>query len=126
MEVNALRMGASENSVLVMKALKFIDKKHKEGLDKKTVISFLNENVDGADLNMHDGATIFRRLNLKQNKVNGYVDIFNSIYQPDATLMTPEKLHNLEKAALQDNAIKSINKREKEAKSRRMAQYKIS
>ena len=109
-----------------MKALKFIDKKHKEGLDKKTVISFLNENVDGADLNMHDGATIFRRLNLKQNRVNGYVDIFNSIYQPDATLMTPEKLHNLEKAALQDNAIKSINKREKEAKSRRMAQYKIS
>ena len=52
MEVNALRMSASENSVQVMKALKFIDKKHKEGLDKKTVISFLNENVDGADLNM--------------------------------------------------------------------------
>ena len=95
-EINQLRMNASENSVLVMKALKFIDKKHKEGLDKKTVISFLNENVDGSDLNMHDGATIFRRLNLKQNGINGYVDIFNSIYQPDATLMTPEKLRDLE------------------------------
>ena len=92
MEVNALRMSANENSVLVMKALKFIDKKHKDGLDKKAVISFLNDNVSGADLNMHDGATIFRRLNLKQNGVNGYVDIFNSIYQPDATLMTPDKL----------------------------------
>ena len=99
-EIDQLRKKATENAVFVMKALKYIDRKHKDGLDKRAVMVFLNENVSGAELNIQDAATIFRRLHLKQNGINGYVNIYNAVYQPDATLMTAEKLQMLEEATL--------------------------
>ena len=63
-----------------MKALKFIDRKHKYGLDKRSIMVFLNENISGAELKIQDAATVFRRLHLKQNGVNGYVNIYNALY----------------------------------------------
>ena len=58
--------------------------------------------------------------------MNSYLSIYNAVYQPDATLMTADKLLLLEEATMQDKIYKSVSKKENERKQRRMAQFKIS
>ena len=56
---------SSKDSTHVLKALRFIDRKKRDSLDKKQLLVFLNSNMDDSQLKMSDTTTIFRRLNLK-------------------------------------------------------------
>ena len=58
---------------------------------------------------------------MKQNGVNGYLNIYNAVYQPDSTLMTAEKLLMLEEATCKDKMYKNMAKIGKEKKERKMA-----
>jgi len=49
----------------VIKALRFIDRKRKDGLDKKQLLVFFNSNMIDSQLKMADMTTIFKRLYLK-------------------------------------------------------------
>ena len=63
-----------------MKALRFIDRKRKDGIDKKQLLTFLNSNMDGSQLKMSDITTIFKRLSLKQTGLINYIDFYNAVY----------------------------------------------
>ena len=68
------------NSKHVLKALRFIDRKRRDGLDKKQLLVFLNSNVADSQLKMADVTTIFWRLRLKQSGCTNYIDFFNAVY----------------------------------------------
>ena len=71
---------ATKGSTHVLKALRFIDRKKKDGIDKKQLLVFLNSNIDDAQLKMSDVTTIFRRLGLKQTGSINYIDFYNAVY----------------------------------------------
>ena len=78
-ELEAIK-ATSKDSTHVLKALRFIDRKRNDSLDKKQLLTFLNSNIDDAQLKMNDITTIFRRLNLKQAGEINYIDFFNAVY----------------------------------------------
>ena len=72
--------GNSKDSTSVLKALRFIDRKRKDAIDKKQLLVFLNSNVDDSHLKMTDINTIYRRLHLKQTGLINYIDFYNAVY----------------------------------------------
>jgi hypothetical protein len=75
--VSNLQVSCGSN---VIKALRFIDRKRKDGLDKKQLLVFFNSNMIDSQLKMADMTTIFKRLYLKQTGLIHYLDFFNSVY----------------------------------------------
>lgn len=78
-ELEAIK-DTSKDSTNVLKALRFIDRKRRDSLDRKQLLVFLNSNMEDAQMKMSDITTIFRRLNLKQSGQINYIDFFNSVY----------------------------------------------
>ena len=64
----------------MLKALKFIDRKQRDGLDKKQILVFLNSNITESQLKLSDISNIFKRLGLKQTGIINYIDFFNTVY----------------------------------------------
>ena len=79
-EIEALRVKSNQiPAACFQKAMRIIDTNGRDGLDKKSVLKFLNSNIDGSQLQMSDMTTVFKRLQLKAVGVNSYIDVYNSI-----------------------------------------------
>ena len=49
----------------MLKALRFIDRKRQDGVDKKQLLRFLNSNIDESNMQLSDMTSVYRRLGLK-------------------------------------------------------------
>ena len=63
-ELEAIKARIKDSSH-VFKAMRFIDRKRRDGLDKKQLLTFLNSNMDDAQLKLSDMTHIFKRLHIK-------------------------------------------------------------
>ena len=63
-ELEAIKQSTKDSSCAI-KALRFIDRKHKDGIDKKQLLAFLNSNLEDSHLKLSDVTSIFKRLNLR-------------------------------------------------------------
>lgn len=111
----------------MLKALKFIDRKRKDGLDKKQILVFLNSNVADSQLKMSDITTIYRRLSLKQTGIINYIDFFNLVYGRQVEKQTsdsgPVAVKNQK---LKKKFITMLDQQQKDIKVQKNAQYHMS
>lgn len=64
-----------------MKALRFIDRKKQDGIEKKQILRFLNSNIDQSNMQLSDMTNVYRRLGLKQGGRINYIDFYNQVYR---------------------------------------------
>lgn len=54
-----------KDSTNLLKALRFIDRKRVDGVEKKQLLRFLNSNIDESNLKLAEMNNVYRRLGLK-------------------------------------------------------------
>lgn len=119
-ELEAIKQ-SSKDSTHVLKALRFIDRKRRDGMDKKQLLAFLNSNMDDSQLKPSDMTTIFKRLSLKQTGLINYIDFYNAIYAKPIFTDHDDGVKAVKAQKLKKNFITLIDKEAEEFKTQKDA-----
>ena len=83
-DLQALKSGisldANNHLVCLIKALRQIDTKHRDGLDCNAIRSFLNKNVENFEFSPKDVQAIFRRLRLDPQRVASFYQVCQALF----------------------------------------------
>jgi hypothetical protein len=78
---SGINLDSNTHLMSLVRALKQIDTKHRDGIDCTAVKSFLNKNVMSFEFSTKDVATIFKRLRLSQTRTSSYYKVIQGLYQ---------------------------------------------
>lgn len=118
LELIKSNMNLDSNTYLLslVKAMKQIDTKGRDGLDCTSVKNFLNKNILNFDFTTKDTAAIFRRLRLSESHVASFYQIIRALY-PKERVKSSEQEEFLQSILKQKSAYSKSRSQAKRTKS---------
>lgn len=75
-----ISLEANNHLVCLIKALKCIDTKNRDGIDSNAIRNFLNKNVVSFEFSVKDVHAIFRRLKLDPLRVASFYQVIQALF----------------------------------------------